>query len=350
MSKKMLFGFMIVATGIVTAWRTIALPLAVGDGVSLTHVDYPLLLLMAVVTVTALLIGREKGGFAPYTESPRSLLFGGAAFGVLLAAASLWDIVCFIWRDKTPPPSDVTVSTADRLLLSVSMLAGLLGGLFLAVWFIGLLRSPSRPFNHKSRTALLCSGWATGVLLILLFFRAYQEDARALDAVGASAEGMQRVTITLPLIVALAVGITLIAMSSRAARRHTFSEKWLWLLLPLWAFTRLARYNVVYAASVDISPAVYEFFLYGLILLFLMECARWFSGVQKPSAFLCGLATATAVLCVAASLSRLVLFLLGERAAVMYCAIPSVVEAALGLFAGAVAMGVRGVAPRHFES
>jgi len=349
MSKKTLFWFMIVAAAIVTAWRTFVLPSVVGNGVSLTHVDYPLLLLMVVVAATALLLGREKGGYASYTESSRSVLVGGAIFGLVLAASSLWDIVCFMWQGQTPPPCDAVVSAADRVLLTVSMLAGFLGGLFLAVWFIGLLRSPSRPFNRKSRTALLCSGCFTAVLLILLFFLAYQEEARALDAAGAAAEGAQRVTVILPLMLALAAGIALIVTSARAARRHTFSEKWMWLLLPLWAFARLARYNVVYAASVDISPAVYEFLLYALVLLFLMECARWFSGVQKPSG-LRGLAAATAVLCAAASVSRFVLFLLGEHAAVMYCSIPSVTEAALGIFAGAVAMGIGGVTPRHFES
>ncbi len=354
MRNKLLFWFTVAAVIIVTAWRTFVLPTAAGDGVALTHVNYPLLALMAVVTVTALLLGRDKRGYGKPAESSRWLLAGGALFGAVLTADSLYAVVRFIWQDRTPAPFYTVISTADHMLLSVSMLAGLLGGLFMTVWFSGLLRSPSRPFNRKSRMTLLGGGWLTGVLMILMFFKAYQVDVRALDTAGAAAGGMQRVRVVLPLLLAAAAGIALIVSSHRAARRHTFSEKWMWLLLPLWAFARLARYNVVYAASVDISPAVYELFLYGLIMLFLLECARGFSGVQKPSAYLRGLAAATAVLCVAASASRLLLFFLGERTAMLYCPIPSVIEAALGLFAGTVAWGfpsaVTENVARHFDA
>lgn len=353
MRNKLLLWFTVAAAGLVAGWRTFVLPAAVGNGTALTHVNYPLLFLMAAVTVAALLLGREKQGYDTVLSAPRALLFGGALFGAVLSATSLWDMVQFIWQDKTPAPFDTVVSAADRMLLSMSLLAGLYGGLFLAVWFLGLLRSPSRPFNRKSRRALLVGGWVTGVLTILLFFKAYQIAARALDAAGTSAGSMQRVSVTVPLLVALAAGVTLIATSHRAARRHTFSEKWLWLLLPFWAFCRLARYNVVYAASVDISPAVYELFLYGVIMLFLLECARAFAGVQKPVSALRGLAAATAVLCAAAAVSRLVLFFMGERAAVAYCSIPSVIEAALAVFAGMVAWGMPSrdfdEAPRHFD-
>ncbi len=340
MRNKRLLWFTVAAAVIVTAWRTLALPAAVGNGVSLTHVNYPLLLLMAAVTAAALLLGREKHGYGEVSAAPRAVLLGGALFGTVLSASSLWDIVRFIWKDKPPAPFETVVSAADRALLSVSMLAGLLGGLFLAVWFFGLLRSPFRPFNRQSRAALLAGGWVTGVLTVLLFFKAYQIAGRALDAAGASAGAMQRVNVTLPLLLAVAAGVALVVSSHRAARRHTFSEKWLWLLLPLWAFCRLARYNVVYAASVDISPAVYELFLYGVMMLFLLECARAFTGVQKPAARFKGLAAATAALCAAASVSRFVLFLMGEWAAVAYCPIPSATEAALALFAATVAWGM----------
>ncbi len=353
MRNKLLFWFMIAAAVIVTAWRTFVLPATVGNGTALTHVNYPLLFLMATVTVTALLLGREKRGYGEASSAPRTVLFGGVLFGAVLSASSLWDIVRFIGQNKTPAPFDAVVSAADRMLLLVSMLAGLLGGLFLTVWFLGLLRSPSRPFNRKSRMTLLVGGWVTGVLTVLMFFKAYQIGTQALDAAGASASSMQRVIVTLPFLAAVAAGIALIVSSRRAARRHTFSEKWLWLLLPLWAFCRLARYNVVYAASVDISPAVYELFLYGLIMLFLLECARAFAGVQKPVSCLRGLAAATAILCAAASISRFALLLMGEWSAVAYCPIPSVIEAALALFAGTVAWGmpahVSTDVPRHAQ-
>lgn len=354
MRNKLLLGFTVVATVLVTVWRTLVLPATVGNGTTLTHVNYPLLLLMAAVTVVALLLGREKQGYGEATLAPRALLLGGGVFGVVLLVSSLWDVVKLVWRNETPAPLDTAVSTADRMLLSVSMLAGLLGGLFLAVWFFSLLHSPSRPFNRNGRTVLLVGSWVTAVLMVLMFFKMYQIADRALDVAGASVGAMQRVSVTLPLIGAVVASVVLMVCSHRAARRHTFSEKWLWLLLPLWAFCRLARYNVVYAASVDISPAVYELLLYGLILLFLLECARAFTGVQKPSACLRGLAAATAVLAAAACVSRFVLFLSGELSAVAYCPIPSVTEAALALFAAAVAWGMPAPAladvPCHLES
>ena len=354
MRNKFFLWFTVVATAIVTTWRTLALPSTVGNGTALTHVNYPLLLLMAAVLVAALLTGREKQGYGEVTAAPRILLLGGAVFGAALTASSLWDVVQFVWKGNAPAPLDAVVSAADRVLLSVSMLAGLLGGLFLATWFFGLFRSPVHPFDRNARVVLLVGAWVTSALAVLMFFKEYQIAVRSLDAAGAAAGGMQRVSAAMPLVLAVVAAVALVAASHRAARRHTFSEKWLWLLLPLWAFCRLARYNVVYAASVDISPAVYELFLYGIIMLFLLECARAFTSVQAPAARFRGLAAATAVLAAAASVSRFVLFLMGERAAVAYCSIPSVVEFALALFAAAVAWGMPIALPvcdpRHFES
>ena len=132
--------------------------------------------------------------------------------------------------------------------------------------------------------------------------------------------------------------------------RLPFSEGWLWLLLPLWGAARLARYNMVYASLVDISPALYELLLYGVMTLFLYEAARFFSNVDAPSRYFRGLAAATAALCLAASLSRGVLFLLGEQVAVAYCAIPSVIEAALGAFATVLAITMKEQTGRHYKS
>ncbi len=342
MHNKLYLWFMFAATAVVTAWRTIALPSVAGNGVVLTQVHYPLLMLMAAVTVLSLLLARRHRAPTAHVSGFSQLV--GAAFGVVLAAVSAWDIVRFIWHNEVPAPLDVTVSAADRVLLLVSMLAGFYGGLFLAVWFIRKYMSPNHPFNRASRKALLYGGWVTSALLVMLSFKAFQESVRTLDANGVSAVGMQRVTVVLPLLIAVAVSVALAVVCKRAAKHHTFSEKWLWLLLPLWALARLARYNVVYASSVDISSAVYEFFLYALAALFLLESARFFSDMKNNPGYLCGLAAATAVVCVSACVSRLLLFALGAHAAVMYCPIPSVIEAALGLYAAAVATGVCPVA------
>ncbi len=337
--RNKLFGLsMLAATVLVTVWRVLTLPAVVGDGTALTHVNYPLLILMAVVTAVLLVLGRAKHDYTREALQSRVLAVGGALFGAVLTAGSLGDIVRFMWKGTAPAPLAALVSTADRWLLLVSMLTGLFGGLFLTVWFLGLYFSPSRPFRWWGRRTLAIGGIVTGVLTFLLFFKGYQTDTRALDAAGVAAGSMQRVSIMFPMIAALVAGVAIGIACVRAAQRHSFSQKWLWLLLPLWAFARLARYNVVFASSVDISPAVYEFFLYAVILLFLLETAKCLSGAQTPSRLLRGMAAATAVLCVAASVSRGILFVMGQAAAVAYCAIPTGVEAALGVFAAAVAL------------
>ncbi len=347
MRNKLLGLSMLVATVLVAVWRWLALPSVVGNGTMLTHVNYPLLLLMAVVTAVLLVLGRVRYEYASPALHSRVLSAGGALFGVVLSASSLWDIVRFIWKGVTPAPFAQLISAADRLLLTVSMLAGFFGGLFLTVWFMGLFLLPERPFRRWGRQTLAVGGVLTGVLIFLLFFKSYQIDARAMDAAGIAAGGIQRMTAILPLAAALVAGAAISITSVRAAQQHTFSEEWLWLLLPLWAFARLARYNVVFASSVDISPAVYEFFLYALILLFLLEVAKYLSGAQAPSRLLRGMAAATAALCVAASVSRLALFIAGHTAAVAYCSIPTAVEAALGGFAAALALTLAEDAPRH---
>ena len=207
MYNKLYLWFVPVATAVLTAWRTVALPMVAGNGAALTHVNYPLLALMVAVTLVALLFARRHRAAYACVGGAANLL--GAAFGAVLSAASMWDIVRFVWRNKAPAPLDITISAADRVLLLVSMSAGFFGGLFLAVWFIRKYRSPNHPFNRFSRKVLLCGGLATSLLLVLLSYKAFQESVRALDANGVSAVGMQRVTVTLPLLAAVAVSIVL---------------------------------------------------------------------------------------------------------------------------------------------
>ncbi len=347
MRNKLLGLSMLVSTVLVAVWRWFALPAVVGSGTTLTHVNYPLLLLMAVVTVVLLVLGRARYEYASPALNSRVLSVCGALFGTVLFASSLWDIVQFMWEGVTPAPFAHLVSGADRILLTVSLTAGFLGGLFLAVWFTGLFLSPKRPFRRWGRLTLAVGGILTGALIFLLFSKSYQTDIYAMDVAGVAVGDIQRMKAILPLAVASVVGVAISITAVRAAKKHTFSEAWMWLLLPLWAFARLARYNVVFASSVDISSAVYEFFLYALILLFLLEAAKYLADVQPPSRHLRGIAAATAVLCVAASASRLALFIAGQTAAVAYCSIPSVVEAALGAFAAAVALTLKEAVPRH---
>lgn len=346
MRNKLLCWSMLAATVLVTVWRTLTLPAVARDGIALTRVSYPLLVLMAVVTAALLLIGRTGGEYTAPASRSRLLTIGGTLFGAVLCASSLWELVRFVCCGLMPAPQAATVNSVDRVLLAVSMLAGVLGGLFLAVWFVGLYRAPESSFTAWGRRILAVGGTLTGALTVLLFVKGYQTDTRAPVV---AAGGMQRLTVLMPMLAAVVAGVALIVVCIRAAQNGTLSAKWFWLLLPLWAFARLARYNVVYAASVDISPAVYEFFLYALILLFLLEAAKHLSGAEKPSPRLRGMAAATAVLCVSASLSRLVLFLLGSAAAVAYCPIPTGIEAALGLFAAALTVVLDENKPRHSQ-
>ena len=345
MRNKLLGLSMAAATVLVTVWRVLALPATAGNGTALTHVNYPLLIVMAVVTAVLLVLGRASQDYTSQTRRNRALTVSGAVFGAVLALTSLWDIVQFMWKGIAPAPFERLVSAADRMLLSVSLISGFFGGLFLAVWFAGLFLSPDRPFRWWGRRILAAGGVMTGALTFLLFFNGYQLDMRSSDVLGAS----RQLTVMLPMLVAVVAAAALCLTSVRAAQRHTFSEKWLWLLLPLWAFARLARYNVVFASTVDISPAVYEFFLYALILLFLLETAKCFSRAEKPTRLLRGLAAATAVLAVSAGVSRLVLFFMGQTMAVAYCSIPSVTEAALGAFAAVTALTLAERVASHTE-
>jgi hypothetical protein len=139
------------------------------------------------------------------------------------------------------------------------------------------------------------------------------------------------------MLIGVVIGAVLVAAFVLWLKKGTVSTGWLWLTPVLWAFARLARYNVVYATSVDIAPAVYEFFLYAVALLFLLATAQYMTGVQKPTKWLRPLAASTAVLAFSAALSRLALALWGQRMAVAYAPIPGAAEVGLGIFALALA-------------
>lgn len=319
MQNKRLLCFAALFALLLTVCRVMLLPRAAGDGTGLTHISWPLLLAMAVTVGVLFLLGRAGAPYRPpMGDGTRVTALGGMAFGAILLIASAGDLLSWVKRGVLPPPRELPVNDIDLFMFLLSSLAGLCGGAFLLFQFARwLLRWPDAPFSRRAALPVAAGGVLCGVVTIAV----------------AVLTPLNNRLFTLLLLVG---GALMIAFSIVWFLRGVFATGWFWLLPVVWGCARLVRYNVVYAMSVDISPAVYEYVLYAVAVAFLLSLARYVAGVGTPTRHLRGLSASTAALALAASLSRVVLAASGKSVAAAYCPIPHAVELMLGFFALAV--------------
>ncbi|MBO5796799.1 MAG: hypothetical protein J6R77_00440, partial [Clostridia bacterium] len=314
------------------------MPVIAGDGVSLTHISYPLLGVMAVAMAVLFWMGRTRTPYAPLDDKGgKAVAAEGILFGTVMLVTSLRDTVVWLAEGFAPVPNANVSAGIERVALLASLLAGIVGGTFLITLFIGWLKEPYKPFSFATALPVGIVGAAAGILLIVLSVKHRGDELARLAAFHPMAAQQASQKLMIGMLIGVAIGAVLVAAFVLWIKKGTYPTGWLWLIPVLWAFARLARYNVVYATSVDIAPAVYEFFLYAVALLFLLATAQYMTGVQKPTKWLRPLAASTAVLAFSAALSRLALALWGQRMAVAYAPIPGAAEVGLGIFALALA-------------
>lgn len=334
MQSKLLLWATGILTVAVTAGRVLLLPVAAGDGVGLTTVNYPLLLVMAAAVVVLLWLGRggKDETFGAFSGGDAATVAAtGGLFGLLLLGTAAWDAFQWVVNGSAPAPSETIRNAADRLALVASLLAGAVAGVFLLALFIGRRKTSATSSLPPVAAAIVgVVGMLAGVTVVLLAIAEWRQTTVLLlnDAGRRSA--------LLGLVLKVGIGLVLTVAFFNWLRRGDHHTGWLWLVVVVWLFARVVRYDVTYATAVDIAPAVYEFLTYGVSLVFLLAAAQYFAGVLKPSRWLRGLAASTAALTLGAVLSRLVLTMLGQSLAVAYCPLPGVVDVGLGLFALAV--------------
>lgn len=330
MQGKRLLWITLVLTIVVTAARALLLPATAGDGMGLTTVNYPLLLVLVAVAAVLLLLGGTKRGttFDAVDNAPaRALAAAGVLFGMLLLGTSTWDAFNWAVGGTLPPPDELIRNNAERLALVATLLSGVVGGVFLIGQFAARRVTPKEPMTPIAAWVSGTVGALAGVTVVVLAVMNWRETtAQTLP------DPLRRRAL-LTMVVLAAIGVALTVAFIRWLLRGNHTTGGLWLLTVVWLFARMARYDVAYATSVNVAPAVYDFLTYGVSLLFLLAAAQYFSGVLKPSRRLRGLAAATAALTLGAVLSRLVLWAMGEGIALAYCPLPSAVDVGLGLFA-----------------
>ncbi len=322
--NRLIWGTLIL-TALVTVWRCLLLPTA-ADKVTLSSACVPLLLVMVIAAALLLLCDRSKGKYAPPAAVDSPLTDAAGLFaGLGMTAVSLFDGVRWLIAGVQPQPG-ASDNLVAQIALLVALLAGITGGVFMMVFFIRRHAAPDVPITAPMAAVIGETGALAGVALMLAAVRGWRVQSAA---VGGRA---------LPiLILGLVAGLALAAAFLRWQFGGRWSTGWLWLLPALWMFARLVRYDVLYAMTVDVASAVYEFVVFGAALLFLVGFARYMAGAGKPYRRLRGLAAAAAVLLLSAALSRAVFFLAGDAVSLAYCPLPGVADGLLGLFALAAA-------------
>lgn len=329
--NRLIWGTLIL-TALVTVWRCLLLPTA-ADKVTLSSACVPLLLVMVIAAALLLLCDCSKGKYTSPAAVDSPLTDAAGLFaGLGMAAVSLFDGVRWLIAGVQPAPGAAKNPAAQiplpvaQIALLIALLAGITGGVFMMAFFIRRHAAPNAPITAPMAAVIGETGALAGVVLMLAAVRCWRVQSAA---VGGRA---------LPiLVVGLVAGLALAAAFLRWQFGGRWSTGWLWLLPALWMFARLVRYDVLYAMTVNVASAVYEFVVFGTALLFLVGFARYMAGAGKPYRRLRGLSAAAAVLLLSATLSRAVFFLAGDAVTLAYCPLPGVADGLLGLFALAAA-------------
>lgn len=109
----------------------------------------------------------------------------------------------------------------------------------------------------------------------------------------------------------------------------------LWALTPtFWVWMRLARYEVSYASAVELHESFFDFVMLLCAMLFLFSLARQVADVDAKQPWKTVLfACMTVIMCLSGTLSRVVLFLLGQGDAYRIGQLAGVSDFAVGVLA-----------------
>ena len=122
-----------VMTVAVLTLRIVLMPQLQDPATGLFHLGYPIIALMLVTVAAIFLLGRLPKGET--RQIGGVLLMPTAIFGMLsgslLLLTSVFDAFIWLFNGKTPPPNATVISPLDAVTLALTLLFGVLGGVFL---------------------------------------------------------------------------------------------------------------------------------------------------------------------------------------------------------------------------
>lgn len=153
---------------------------------------------------------------------------------------------------------------------------------------------------------------------------------------------IDRITLFLSLILGVLSGIYFMRLGAAWVRedREYRGMFPLWALAPaFWIWMRLARYEVSYSSAVEVHESFYDFAMLLMSLLFLFTLARQLSDTNPKKPFVTAfLALCTAFMSISGSVSRVILFLLGQGDAYRAGQLAGISDFAVGVLAIVLAL------------
>lgn len=180
LSKRLAALFAVLLTAGVTVVRVVLMP-QLQDGDTGAFTLHPLIvgLIFGSVLLFALLILPWKVPLCPVHGTAAPFLAMLALLsGVVLLLSTVSDTWVWIQSGDAPPPSSVIISGVDRVCLILTLLFGVLGGVFLLA--LGL-----RWFTHKLQASRLFQ-WAALTPVLWLWFRLARYEISYSSAVSVS--------------------------------------------------------------------------------------------------------------------------------------------------------------------
>ncbi|MDD2362903.1 MAG: hypothetical protein PHH84_08135 [Oscillospiraceae bacterium] len=141
------FGLMVAATILTTVLRIWLIPGMQETDTGNFKISYVIIgvMIFSFAALTVLILA-GKGGITHINNMARAdrlpMAISGILFGVVLLMSSLFDVWIWMVYNETPPPNENVINRLDSITLTLTLLFGILAGLFL-IWF-GIKASQSK--------------------------------------------------------------------------------------------------------------------------------------------------------------------------------------------------------------
>lgn len=154
----------LIATITATVMRIILTPGMQDEDTGAFHISYVIICILLVAMLgIALLVFLSKGSYVSAIQLDRNtgnMLAAASVFsGLVLGVSSLFDVWQWMCFDITPPPNDSVINKLDGVTLFLTLLFGILGGIYLIMLGVSLISGKLKRSSKLSFSALLPVFW-----------------------------------------------------------------------------------------------------------------------------------------------------------------------------------------------